>query len=49
MNNGQITKKIMAAAVRLTGSELTKAVTPMLLSFPLSSLKLVYDADKGFR
>lgn len=47
MTNGTITKKLLKAAKELTGDKLKETATYMMLMFPLSSHKLLYDTDKG--
>jgi len=45
MTNGTITKRILKAVKTLEGAALKSEVLRQLHSFPLSSHKLVYDAD----
>lgn len=45
MTNGQVTKQILKAAKELDGAALVRKVSVLLMSFPLSSHKLVYDND----
>lgn len=47
MTNGTITKRILSAAKKQSGEMLSQTVTKLLRSFPLSSHKLVYDADQS--
>lgn len=45
MTNGQLTKKILAAAKTLQGDDLRQELDRLMMMFPLSSHKLVYDND----